>query len=215
VEPSRSAASELRAREALAAIFGDSSRAPLRLTPAGLYHATPLPVLVAAVEALLRAPPLSHTGSLTVLDAGAGDGRMLCALGLIAPSTRRLRLVGIECDAELHRESCERLAALARRPVWPRDRGAALLHGDWSSPAAFESLGLELADFQLVLNYPDGSEARLAALLARTGHPGGRLALIQPHPPRALSGCRIEWSRSIAPGALEPRWHVALLTWQS
>jgi SAM-dependent methyltransferase len=170
-------------------------------------------VLVAALEALLETPPLATPEGVTVLDAGAGDGRVLAALGLVVPATRPLRLVGIECDDELHRESCERLAALARRPAWPAGRGAALLHGDWSAPDAFEPLGLELADFDLVLNYPDGDEARLSELLSRRGRPGGRLALIQPEPPREPPGCRLEWSRRLEPGSGPVGWHVSLLAW--
>jgi len=188
---------------------------PLRLTEAGLFLATPLDVLVAACAALLQSPGLSSPERMTVLDAGSGDGRVLGALGLLAPASRPLRLVGIECDRDLHLDSCDRLAALARRPTWPAGRGAALLHGDWTAPDAFASLGLGLADFDLVLNYPDGSEARLAGELARRGRPGGRLALIQPDPPREQPGCHLEWQRAVVvePGA--PRWYVSLQDWRS
>lgn len=208
-------ADRVQAAEDLEAVYGDPrGEAPLRLTDGGLFHATPLDVLPAACEALLGAPSLPRAKPLTVLDAGAGDGRVLAALSLLASPSLPIRLVGIECDAALHRDSCDRLAALARRPAWPTGRGVALLRGDWSSEDAFDSLGLSLADFDLVLNYPDGNEARLAALLSARGRPGGRLALIQPDPPRATSGCRLEWTRAVAPGA-GPRWHVGLLRWQT
>jgi SAM-dependent methyltransferase len=171
-----------------------------------LFVATPLPVLVAAFEALLDHSVLATPEPITVLDAGSGDGRMLAALGLLAPAARRLRLVGIECDGDLHRDSCDRLAAVARRPSWPVGRSAALLHGDWSSSDAFDSLGLALSDFDLVLNYPDGNEARLAEQL-------GRLALIRPDPAPEPAGCHRVTRWPVAAGPEAVRWYVSLLAW--
>ena len=93
---------------------GDAAASDFRLTDRGIWHPTPLAVLAAAVPLLGETPFLKARGRpLEVLDAGAGDGRLVAALALGLPATFDLRLGGLESDALLAltaREKLERVA---------------------------------------------------------------------------------------------------------
>jgi hypothetical protein len=161
---------------ALAALYGTGGREGLRLTDGGLWHATPLSVLAAAI------PVLEKTGLVTspriLFDAGAGDGRLLAALALGLPGAAERRLLGLECDPVLAGEAGSRLEALgARLPVSRLPRVA---EGDFFQERAYAPLAVSPSDLDLVFNYPDGNERRLLRWLARHGKRGSRLLILSP-----------------------------------
>jgi len=163
-------------RPGLESIYPSDDERPLGITSGGLWHATPLAVLTAAVPILVDAGLVPPGG--IIFDAGAGDGRVLAALALGLPARgREQRLAGLELDASL--------AALARlhlddlRRTHPRAR-ARVAQGDYFHPRFHEALGHRPGDIDLVLNYPDGNERRLLHWLGQRGKPEARLALLGP-----------------------------------
>jgi hypothetical protein len=160
----------------LVALYGAVEGAPLRLTEGGLWHATPLPVLVAAIPVLVEARLLESARVL--FDAGAGDGRLLAALALGLPSSLEVRLLGLERDANLAREAEGRLGTLRRR-LSP-SRLPRVAEGDYFSKADYAPLGIAPAELDLVFNYPDGNERRLLRFLAAHGKPELRLVVLSP-----------------------------------
>jgi hypothetical protein len=149
--------------EALRQIFGGEVADGLVATDAGIWHATPLPVLAAAVPALVETGVLESAGighrrrvapraavgpgekpaagrPLVLFDAGAGDGRVLAALALGLPPALHVRLLGLECDAHLAATAAERMEALrARRPETCVPRVA---RGDFLDTSAYAPLGV-------------------------------------------------------------------------
>ena len=124
---------------------GDETAAGFRLTDRGIWHATPLAVLAAAV------PLVAETGLLVaggrpaqVFDAGAGDGRLLAALALGLPPTFERLLWGLESDATL--------AATARSKLSTLNHPVRVAEGDFLDPRAYEDLGLRPRDLEVVVS---------------------------------------------------------------
>src|SRR5690349_19485381 len=81
----------------LRALYDDVPES-LRITDGGIWHATPLEILDAAMSTCAT-HGLVRVGE-TVFDAGAGDGRVLAALALALPANGNT-FVGWECDEAL------------------------------------------------------------------------------------------------------------------
>jgi hypothetical protein len=204
----------LDALQALHAPGGRDEDAPLRLTEGGLWHATPLPVLAGAVPLVVEYGLVPSRQPLVVLDAGAGDGRVLSALALGLPDDVEARLLGLEIDSQLAAaaEAQARLAPVA----WGRRPRIAI--GDYLAVRDYAALGIAPEEVDLVFNYPDGNERRLLAWLR--GHAGteARLVILSPdHDPamdappllrtrvEPTDGTGVAWSLSVYAVAAERR----------
>lgn len=175
--------------------YGEGPEA-LRLTGEGLWHATPVAVLAAAVEWM------AFTPGAVVLDAGCGDGRLLAALAL-SGRARDVTLLGLECDAPLVERAQQ---VLSRLPAPGRPRVAV---GDYFSDAAYAVLGISVSDVTVWCNYPDGNEARLLQHVLARGVAGARLLVLSPEsepwlgaPPKSRrtvvpSGNALPWTLSV------------------
>ena len=164
----------LEALHALYAPKGQGAETPLRLTEAGLWHATPLSVLAGAVPHLVEQGLVAPGPPRVLFDAGAGDGRLLMALALGLPDVVDTRLLGLECDASLATVAGAqaRRLTLAHRAERRRPRVAV---GDYLEVADYVTLGVSPPEIDLVFNYPDGHERRLLAWLR--GHAGPQTRL--------------------------------------
>jgi len=156
---------------------------PLRATERGLWLPTPLPLLLAAFDALLDSGWLGPGRASRLLDAGAGDGRVIGAFGQRAAGRLPLELLGIECDPALVACAVRNLEAL--RATGPLPGGYALVEGDYLAAAAYARLGVAPSEIDLVINYPDGNEEALERWLA--SHRGARTRLILLGPDRSLA----------------------------
>ena len=176
---------------------------PLRITAGGLWHATPLPVLAAAVprvEALLFPAGRPHV----LFDAGAGDGRVLAALALGLSATLDVTLLGLECAGPLVERARAAIAALeletSRRPR--------VEEGSYFERNDYERLGITPGSLALVFNYPDGNEVRLLRFLDAHGGKGTRLLVLSPERSPALD--REPLHREAVPSAEGASWSLSL-----
>ena len=177
---------------------GGDDVAGLRLTDRGIWHATPLPVLAAAVPLIGECYLLTPRGrSQCLFDAGTGDGRLLAALALGLPRACDIRLLGLECDGALVVAARKTLAAVPRRSLAP-NRQIFVSEGDFFDPSAYVPLGVAPGDLDLVFNYPDGNERRLLRWLAEHGGPETRLVILSPDRDPAL-GQPPEWREEVRP----------------
>lgn len=178
---------------------GDAAAAgALRLTDRGIWHATPLVVLAAAVPLVGESNLLESRGRpLCLLDAGAGDGRLLAALALGLPRACDVWLLGLECDGALVNTARETLATLGSRSLAP-NRKIVVAEGDFFDPLAYARLDVAPRDLDLVFNYPDGNERRLLQWLAGHGGPETRLVILSPDHDPAL-GQRAEGCLEVRP----------------
>ena len=127
-------------------------RSEFKLTEDGIWHPTPLDVVVGVLAELDRLDRDEET--LRVMDAGAGDGRWLVALGLWARTTgRSLAVRGAETDADLFAAA----AAALRRAGLEED--VDLTRSDYLDDREL------LVEDDVVLHYPDGNEHELARRL--------------------------------------------------
>jgi hypothetical protein len=167
--------------ESLRGLYGDDEPT-LRATDSGLWHATPLAVLAAAIPVLVETGVLARVK--VVFDAGAGDGRLLAALALGLPGSLDLRLLGLECDATLAATAARRLDALReRRPAARLPRVAA---GDFFVVSDYAPLETAPSELDVVFNYPDGNERRLLRWLGEQGKRETRLVILSPDHEPAL-----------------------------
>jgi len=198
--------------DALQGLYADDDAGgALRLTDRGIWHATPLAVLAAAVPVIGESDLLAPRGRPThLLDAGAGDGRLLAALALGLPPGFEGRLLGLECDGSLAVTARERLAALARRGLIT-NRETRVVEGDFFEPFAYEPLGVAPRDLDLVFNYPDGNEHRLLRWLGENGGPQTRLVILSPDREPAL-GRPPEWRAEVRPeGDTAALWSLSVV----
>jgi hypothetical protein len=201
-----------RLLEALSALFGREKLelgSPLRLTEGGLWHATPLPVLAAAVPVITDHGLVRSRRPVVVLNAGAGDGRLLSALALGLPEDVKVHLLGLEIDPALAAAAKAQFRKLALAPVNEARRPRIAL-GDYLAVAGCAALGVAPTELDLVFNYPDGNERRLLAWLRRHAGPQTRLALLSPDHEPAMdappflrarvapsAGSGVAWSLSV------------------
>ena len=152
----------------------------MRLTDGGIWHATPIPVLASFVVVAESAGLLGGEGVVNVLDAGAGDGRVLAALATGLGPRSHSRIYGLECDASLAAAAASNLEALERRGLFAGARRPRVAQGDYFDPGAYACLGLTPRQLDVVFNYPDGNERRLLDWLRAHARPGLRLLILSP-----------------------------------
>jgi len=184
----------------LTQLYGDVDNS-LRITEGGLWHATPLEVLTTAVP-LLETHVRMQNG-FNILDAGAGDGRVLAALALGLAGSSGVKLWGLESDAVLLQDARTRLANLSteNQPV--------LGLGSYLSTADLASLGVPVARLDLVLNYPDGNEHALAQFLSKHASPRCCLAILSPETEPSV-GFPASARFTVAPPGLSTTWTLSL-----
>ena len=177
-----------RTRRRLAATFerpgtADGRTLPIRRTGRGIWVATPLRVLEAAVAILSADGLLGGAGGAGasnghVIDAGSGDGRVLAVIAWLVPGQP---VLGVESDEVLHVRAANHLRALGAGGVID----PAHLHlaaADYCDPATYAVRGIALARVPLVLNYPDGNQDRLARFVAANCGPQTTLGLLTHDP---------------------------------
>jgi SAM-dependent methyltransferase len=189
----------------------DAAASALRLTDHGIWHPTPLAVVAAAVSFLGETGFLKAQGRpLRALDAGAGDGRLVAALALGLPATIDARVAGIESDAHLAATARARLELAAPRLF--REGLVQIAEGDFFDLRSYAALGWAPRDVDLVFNYPDGNEKRLAGWLAEHGGPQTRLAVLSPDHDPAL-GLAADWRAPVrSNGDASTEWTLAVFT---
>ncbi len=195
-----------RDRELLREIYEPESdgEASFALTERGLWHPTPLDVLLPALLAVSEAGWLgSASRALTLLDAGSGDGRVVAALSVLRGLSARSRILGLEADEQLDRSATEALARFEKR------RYAQTTVGDFLSEASYEVLGLRPSEIHVFLNYPDGNEQALAAFLAREA-PSARLVALTPDRRFDLEALALRSSLEVTPQSVGPCWEARL-----
>jgi hypothetical protein len=190
--------------EKLRSLYGPDEDLSLRVTAGGLWHATPLRVLGAAVPALAEAG-LVAPGTL-LFDAGAGDGRLLAALALGLSAAIRPRLAGLEADPLLAQEARLRLGGLR----WAQAAASLrVAQGDYFHPRYHEALGHKPSDLDLVFNYPDGNEGRLLEWLGAHGKPAARLVVLGPdRDPRLARPALLR--HEVRPAGSDVAWTLAV-----
>lgn len=159
---------EVDLETALNAVFGEAREA-LRITDGGIFLATPVDVLAQAVRVLGDSFPVEQRSR--ILDAGAGDGRVVVALALAFPDAK---VFGVECDAALAAEAARNVATL------PAEKRPLVARGDYLSPEPLSSLGASLESLDLVVHYPDGNERAIFDAMRERGKPGAKLVLLSP-----------------------------------
>ncbi|MGH9335320.1 MAG: hypothetical protein ACRD21_16410, partial [Vicinamibacteria bacterium] len=192
-------------------IFRDSERRqvqglPIRLTDRGIWVPTPFPVLVALLRATKaqRLFEFRGAGRKTILDAGAGDGRVLAALAYFEPE---LDVVGIESDERLCRLAAANLEKLKRRALVDRPERLRLGRGDYRLAATYESSGIRLEDVAFVYNYPDGNQDELERFIIERCAPGAKLCLLTHDRELRLSKLELTSKEPIPTADSASGWH--------
>lgn len=188
--------------DALSPLYPDADD-PLRITAGGLWHATPLPVLAAAlprIEALVS--PAGRP--LVLFDAGAGDGRVLAALALGFSATLNVTLLGLECAAPLVERARAAFGALENPP----SRRPQVEEGSYLETKDYERLGITPGALDLVFNYPDGNETRLLRFLDAHGGKATRLVVLSPEESPVLG--RAPLHREAVPSAEGATWSLSV-----
>ena len=173
-------------------LYADVAEA-LRVTEQGIWHATPLSVLAAAMDLIAREGLLALES--VVFDAGAGDGRVLAALALAFPA-HRLHLMGVECDDALAQDARARLSGLPNPPV--------VATSDYFAEGA-----QQLRRSDVTFNYPDGSEHALMDAFVAHGKAGARLMVLSPELAPKL-GRMPSAVHTIRPGGVVLHWSLSI-----
>lgn len=178
-------------------VYDDAASSRFEITALGIWNPTPIDVIVAT---------LKHLDQLTALparivDAGAGDGRWVCALALWAKNKGlAIESVGVEADQALFERAKRALDAL-------KLDDARQIYGDYLSAEPFEPLGWRLARADLILNYPDGQEDALAAALERA-RSSAKLWIISPQLQVRLPALSLSYRVALARHGA-PAWHLS------
>lgn len=173
-----------RTRRRLAATFerpgtADGRTLPIRRTGRGIWVATPIRVLEAAVvilsaDGLLGGARAAGAANGPVIDAGSGDGRILAVIAWLVPGQP---VLGVEADEVLHARAASHLRALGEAGVIDPAH-LRLAAADYRDPATYAVRGIALARARLVLNYPDGNQHGLARFVATHCGPQTTLGLL-------------------------------------
>ncbi|MCA9693981.1 MAG: class I SAM-dependent methyltransferase [Myxococcales bacterium] len=158
-----------------------------QITDDGIWVPTPLAVIDEALAAL--ADMNFWTDTMTCLDAGMGDGRIVAALALRGPGVRAL---GLETHPGLHALALANLRDLP--PRWSVHKGSFL------ELASYAALDAPIAGVDVVLHYPDGGEQALARLFAAHGRPGARLVYLTPELRLRIEGVTHECTHRVTGG---------------
>lgn len=204
----------LRRRSAsakIAKVFERSERStrrslPIRKTGRGIWAATPLRVIEAAVTTVHGIGLLGEGGGPGhVIDAGTGDGRLPAVLAAADPS----RVVyGFETDAALYAQAVTNLRALDTNGLI--DAAAVhLLEADYCDVQSYETRGIAIARTAVVFNYPDGNERQLAQFVAQHGGRDTTLCLLTHNRTLAIDDLPLRACHDVSDGT-GPRWRLSL-----
>lgn len=179
---------------------------PIRLTGRGIWAATPLRVIRAAVDTLTHIGLLGPGGKPGhVIDAGAGDGRVSAVLASVDPS----RVVyGIEADAALYVQAVANLHELSARGLLDTTH-LHLLEADYCDVRTYQAQRIALGQTGVVFNYPDGNERQLAQFVAQHGGPDTTLCLLTHNRTLDLDELPRRGCHDINDGA-GPRWRLSV-----
>lgn len=203
-----------RARRRLRRVFARAEASlgqhlPIRKTVVGIWVPTPLDLAVDAIAALIDLGVLSPTGpARPSVDAGMGDGRVLCVAALLDP---KRPLYGIEHDPQLFARASDNVRTLEARGLIAPDR-IRLIHGDFGDRTTYERSGLRLAELGAFFNYPDGSQVPLAELIAAEGGLDTCLCLITHNRSIGLDRLALDAQRDIPdrPGGTDVAWRLSV-----
>ncbi len=187
----------------------DTQSLPIRVTARGLWAPTPFSVLAALLRATKahgffesRAP-----GRNAVLDAGAGDGRVLAALAYFEPE---LDVIGIESDERLFHLAVANLEKLERKALVSRPERLRLGRGDYRQVGTYESSGIRLEDIAFVLNYPDGNQDELERFVIERIALGAKLCLLSHDHDLRLSKLELISKEEVSVADSPSGWHWSI-----
>lgn len=153
----------------------------MRFTKRGIWLPSPIRVLWSIVALVAELGVFERFGPRAVIvDAGTGDGRIPLVLDCFRKMGPLLSLHGIECDDELHRRAVRNLEALDEEGLLRNPDRVLFCVGDYLDLSLYGRLDLDFRDVNIFFNYPDGSEQRLAALMAEHSPRDSLLCLLTP-----------------------------------
>ena len=182
-------------RAVLGELFPDG--VPMRATDRGLWLATPVAVLATAFDAITSRGRLGAGRPSRLLDAGAGDGRVLGVFGSRWADRPGLELLGIEDDASLF--ACAQRNLQALRAAGRLTGPLAVARGDYLAAPVYTELGVAPTDIDLVVNYPDGNENALEHWLASQAGERTRLLLLGPDRSLSFAVLDLDWAVTLEP----------------
>jgi SAM-dependent methyltransferase len=156
-------------------------------TKLGLFAPSPLAPLEECVQALVQEKVLSSTG--TMLDAGAGDGRVTALFGHLG-----FAAYGIESDEILAGLARQNIRKLQEAELVPVD--ATISHGDFTSASAYARLLMPFSQFDIVFNY-QSNEERIAERIGRESR-AGTVFLYATHGPWPVPFEKLNHEKTIA-----------------
>ena len=179
---------------------------PIRKTGRGIWAATPVRVIEAAVKRLHGIGLLGDAGPPGhVIDAGTGDGRVSAVLAARDPS----RVVyGFETDTALYAQAVANLHALEADGRIDAAQ-LHLLEADYCDVRSYERGGIALSQTAVVFNYPDGNERQLARFVAQHCGPQTTLCLLTHNRTLELDELPRRACHDVSDGT-GPRWRLSL-----
>lgn len=146
-------------------------------TNVGIWVPTPIEVIYKGLLWLLDSEWYKRTASLTVIDAGTGDGRVAILFSWLA-ATRPV--LGVEYDPTLFSRAVSCLGVLRKKKVADFSR-LHLVQGNYLDISAYQPFSEIFQDPCLVMNYPEvrlGNHERLAEFMKSKMSHESRLCLV-------------------------------------
>ena len=179
---------------------------PIRRTGRGIWAATPVRVVEAAVKTLHGIGLLGDGGQPGhVIDAGTGDGRVPAVLAAWGPSRT---VYGFETDAALYAQAVTNLHALDAGGLVDAAH-VHLLEADYCDVRSYERGGIALSQTAVVFNYPDGNERQLARFVAQHCGHQTTLCLLTHNRTLELNELPRRVCHDVSDGT-GPRWRLSL-----
>ena len=150
---------------------------PIYRTGVGIWVPTPVEVIYKALRWLLDTEWYKRTASLTVIDAGSGDGRVAILFSWLAASRT---VLGVEYDPTLAGRAVSCLDALRKKKVADFSR-LNLVQGNYLDIDNYRPFPEILLGQSLVMNYPEtrlGNHERLAEFMHSKMFHESRLCLV-------------------------------------
>jgi len=173
---------------------------PMRFTKQGIWLASPIRVLWSIFTFVDELGIFERFGPRAVIvDAGSGDGRIPLVLDCFRKRDSLMSLLGIECDDELHNRAVRNLEALGARGFLRNPERVRFTVGDYLDLWLYGRLDLDFGDVDIFFNYPDGSENRLAEMMAKHSSRGSLLCLLTPDSTITLTELTLEREELVFP----------------
>ena len=150
---------------------------PIYRTGVGIWVPTPIEVIYKSLLWLLDSEWYKQTASLTVIDAGAGDGRVAILFSWLA-ATRPV--LGVEYDPTLFARAVSCLGVLRKKKVADFSR-LHLAQGNYLDISTYQPFSEIFRDPCLVMNYPEvrlKNYERLAEFMKSKMSPVSRLCFV-------------------------------------